>query len=79
LDIIGSIDNVMSEETGAPGENYCQRESPSLSHEEQVQPQFEPTRSDVTGANLSKPQDMGLGNALGDDLFCIGNRVYGVL
>jgi hypothetical protein len=42
------------EETGAPGGNLrCQRESPSLSHEEWVWPGIEPTTSEVTGADVN--------------------------
>jgi hypothetical protein len=44
----------MWEETGAPGGYLrCQRESPSLSHEEWVCPGIEPTASEVTGGDVN--------------------------
>jgi hypothetical protein len=38
----------------SPGGNlHCQRESPTLSHEEWVWPRIEPTTSEVTGADVN--------------------------
>jgi hypothetical protein len=58
-DIISSMDNIgrfvmYVGGNRSPGGNLrCQRESPSLSHEEWVWPGIEPTNSEVTGADLT--------------------------